>query len=522
LQEEIHLERALRRLGVASTDDFLFDAELARFQEFESHVRQELEIAASIIESTLADPRWLSPRDAIEFGRIALLLENIQKEHAEVNAHAHSIVARIQTQDLIDLEADILALEAEADHLDEELFTLLSSLETLNITQAEEIEAAETMIMGIYMQNFILTFVVFFLGIVISATITTRLVNPVRDLKSKSEEITRGNLNVEVEPRTEDEVGQLATTFNHMARELRLNHEVKELFGKYVDPRIVDSLLSQSPELNSFAGNKQEMTVFFSDVKGFSAMSELLTPVGLVRLINRYFSIMSEPIISERGVIDKYVGDCIMAFWGPPFTGEDNHAALACEAALAQYEQLNKLKSALPEILGFRKGLPDIQVRVGLATGDVLSGNIGSDNVKSYTVMGDTVNIASRLESLNKQYRTRILINELTRTKIGDRFAVREIDSVTVAGKDESTTIFELFAHADSIEPQLLELFQTYESGLKYYRETNWDMAEQQFKACLNSNPDDGPAQLMLDRIKELRSNPPQKDWDGVWNFTVK
>ncbi len=522
LQEEIHLERALRRLGLTGGGQFVFDEELARFQEFEDHVKRELEVAATIIEATLADPQWLSPRDAIEFGRIALLLENIQKEHAEVNAHAHSIIARIQSGDMLDLESDIRSLEAEADHLDEELFTLLNSLETLNITQAEEIEAAETMIMGIYLQNFILTFIVFLLGIVISATITTRLVNPVRDLKNKSEEITRGNLNVEVEPRTEDEVGQLASTFNHMARELRLNHEVKELFGKYVDPRIVDSLLSQSPELSGLEGNKQEMTIFFSDVKGFSALSELLTPVGLVRLINRYFSIMAEPIISERGVIDKYVGDSIMAFWGPPFTGEDNHAALACEAALAQFEQLHKLQSALPEILGFRKGLPEIQVRVGLATGEVLSGNIGSENAKSYTVMGDTVNIASRLESLNKQYRTRILINEPTRARIGDLFAVREVDSVTVAGKDESTTLFELFGRADAMEAQLSELFTTYESGLTCYRQQDWDSAEQHFRSCLNINSEDGPSLLMLERIAELRINSPTANWDGVWRFTIK
>ena len=522
LEEEIHLERAFRRWSIRSTDDAVFLEELERFEEFEAQVLQELEVASGLIDSTLADPEWLTSRDAIEFGRIALLLENIEKEHGEFYAHARSIIASLGTREPEAIEQDILLLEAEEDHLDEELYELLLSLEQLNITQAEEIEAAETMIMRIYLQNFVLTFIVFTLGIIFSATITTRLVKPVRDLKTKSEEITRGNLDVQVEPRTEDEVGQLASTFNHMARELRVNHEVKELFGKYVDPRIVDSLLVENTSLTGLEGNKQEMTVFFSDVKGFSAMSELLTPVGLVRLINRYFSIMAEPIIAEKGVIDKYVGDCIMAFWGPPFTGEENHAALACEAALAQYEQLNKLKAALPEILGFRKGLPDIQVRVGLATGEVLSGNIGSENAKSYTVMGDTVNIASRLESLNKQYKTRILINELTRVRIGDKFEVREVDSVTVAGKDESTTIYELFGLTDSVESQRTELFRIYETGLGSYREQDWDKAERLFGECLSINSEDGPSLLMLERIKELKENSPGADWDGIWNFTIK
>jgi class 3 adenylate cyclase len=133
-----------------------------------------------------------------------------------------------------------------------------------------------------------------------------------------------------------------------MVKELKANNRVKELFGKYVDPRIVESLLLENPESLGIDGDKQEMSIFFSDVKGFSSMSELLAPSGLVRLINRYFSIMAVPIVNEKGVIDKYVGDCIMAFWAPPFTAEKQHAVLACRAALAQFDQLEKLNAALP------------------------------------------------------------------------------------------------------------------------------------------------------------------------------
>lgn len=522
LQEEIQLERVLRKWVSSPESAESYQTDLEQFLLFEDQVQTELLAARLLLNEAVADPEWLSPKDAIEFGRITLLLENIEKEHQEFFLHALSIIESLDVSGVPEIEALVVELEAEADHLDQELLTLLNSLEALNATQAEEIEAAEILIMEIYRQNFILTFVVFIIGIALSATITTRLVTPVRDLKNKSEQIRQGNLNIEVIPQTQDEVGQLASTFNLMVRDLRANNQVKKLFGKYVDPRIVDSLLLESPELASFEGNKQEMSIFFSDVKGFSTMAELLTPAGLVRLINRYFSMMAEPIIDEKGVIDKYVGDCIMAFWGPPFTGEDDHAALACRAALAQYRQLEKLKAALPEILGFRKGVPDFQIRVGLATGEVLAGNIGSEEAKSYTVMGDTVNIASRLESLNKQYGTRILIDKLTRQQIGDEFEVREIDRVTVAGKAEPTQIFELFSKASDSEPTLREIFGTYEEGLEAYRNREWDLSEEKFSACLHLNPEDTPSLIMRGRVNDFRKNPPAEGWNGVWEFSTK
>ncbi len=522
LQEEIRIERVLRKNAAGPNSSVSYQSDLNEFLSFESDVRNELIKADTILKDTLSEPQWLSPKDALEFGRITLRIENIEKEHREFFLHAKAIIETLAGGDSQYTEQQVFDLEAEADQLDSELFALLSSLEELNSTQALEIESAEAMIMGIYRQNFFLTFAVFVIGIVFSSIVTTRLVNPVRDLKLKTDEISRGNLDTEAIVQSQDEVGQLALSFNLMAKELRANSRVKELFGKYVDPRIVDTLLLENPDGLSVTGNKQEMSIFFSDVKGFSSMSELLTSAGLVRLINRYFNTMAEPIVAGKGVIDKYVGDSIMAFWGPPFTAQEEHAVLACRAALAQFEQLQKLNAALPEILGFKNGIPDFQIRIGLATGEVLSGNIGSENAKSYTVMGDTVNIASRLESLNKKYGTRILIDELTRIRIGDQFVVREVDRVTVAGKSEPTQIYELFAVSGSAEPQLQQLFHTYENALKAYREMDWDVADEKLSDCLKLNPDDGPTLLLKKRIAKLRISPPPSDWEGVWRFTLK
>lgn len=522
LREEIRLEQALRKWTSNPGPNTNYQLALEQFLNFENAVKTELAAAGQLLEKTLSQPQWLSPKDAIEFGRISLLLENIEKEHHEFFLSAKEIIEGLVNGDPANTEQEVIELESEAGHLDDELFTLLNSLEKLNTTQVDEIESAEKMILKIYQQNFILTFVVFLIGIIFSSIVTTRLVNPVRDLKLKSDEISKGNLDVEAMPQSQDEVGQLALSFNHMVRELRASNRVKELFGKYVDPRIVESLLLENPEGLGIDGNKQEMSVFFSDVEGFSGMSELLTPSGLVRVINRYFSIMAEPIVAEKGVIDKYVGDSIMAFWGSPFIADEQHAALACRAALAQFDQLEKLNAALPEILGFRNGIPNFHIRIGLATGEVLSGNIGSENSKSYTVMGDTVNIASRLESLNKKYGTRILIDELTRLRIGDEFVVREVDRVTVAGKVEPTKVYELFAIAGAAESQLQELIEAYEDGLEAYREMNWDLANEKLNDCLKLNPDDGPALLLTKRIAQLRTDPPPIDWEGVWRFSSK
>src|SRR5438105_3707782 len=154
------------------------------------------------------------------------------------------------------------------------------------------------------------------------------------------------------------------------------------------------------------------MTVFFSDLVGFTAISERLTPSGLVNVMNRYLSLMSQPIRAQKGLIDKYIGDAIMAFWGPPFTDREEHARLACFAALEQLQALEELRRMLPELMGLRKGLPEIDFRIGISTGDVVVGNIGSELTRAFTVLGDTVNLGSRLEGANKQYGTKILISE--------------------------------------------------------------------------------------------------------------
>jgi len=262
--------------------------------------------------------------------------------------------------------------------------------------------------------------------------------------------------------------------------------------------------------------------VFFSDIKGFSGLSEQLTAGAIAKLLNRYFTIATETIRDHNGVIDKYIGDSVMAFWAPPFSPGDDHAADSCRAALAQQAALAALRQELPDILGLRRQVPEFTVRMGLATGEVVVGTIGAPTAKSFTVIGDTVNLASRLEGINKVYGTRIIVAEDTFRLAQAAIEAREIDLITVAGKTEPVRIFEVMAEAGALTTEAAALRDRYADALALYRRRDFDAAEAAFKSCLAIVPDDGPAKLFVKRIAALRADPPPADWDGVWRMTEK
>jgi class 3 adenylate cyclase len=228
------------------------------------------------------------------------------------------------------------------------------------------------------------------LGILVAAIVTIGLVRPVHRLLAGTAAVERGALDTVIPITSRDEIAQLTRSFNSMVGELRLKAQIRETFGKYVDPRIVAGLLDR-PELTDATGSRREMTIFFCDMKGFTEFSEGMTPAGLVNVLNRYMTMMSEPVRHNNGIIDKYLGDGIMAFWGPPFTGAEEQARLACMAALEQLAVLSAFRSELPELTGLKRGLPEIDLRIGIATGDVVAGSIGSEQTRNYTVIGDAV-----------------------------------------------------------------------------------------------------------------------------------
>ena len=320
---------------------------------------------------------------------------------------------------------------------------------------------------------------------------------------------------------TRDEIGQLSTAFNRMIERLRQNQRIRETFGRYIDPRIAEGLLDQSA-VAATEGQRRVMTVMFCDMKGFTSLSEGVTPQGLVKIMNLYLSTMSEPIHAHRGVIDKYIGDAIMAYWGPPFVEEAEQAHFACLAALDMVGRVATLLRELPERLGVRTIPAECDIRIGIATGDALVGSIGSEYMMSFTVMGDTVNLASRLEGANKVYGSRCLISAATAKMCAAEFEVREIDRLVVVGQSQPQTVYEVMSKKDAAAPRQTQLRPHYAAGLTAYREQRWDEAHAAFAAALEAVPDDGPSIALLARIADLKQNPPPENWDGSWRMKYK
>lgn len=371
-----------------------------------------------------------------------------------------------------------------------------------------------------FVYNLVLFVVASVLGLGVSVIITSSVVSRLRQLLDGTRALENGQTATVLPVTTRDEIGQLARAFNHMIEELRERERIKDTFGKFIDPRIVRRLVG--PEAETAQAERRIVTLFFSDIQSFSSMSERLTAGAMVHLLNGYFSVVADAIRTHGGVIDKYIGDGVMAFWGPPFTPGDGHAAAACRAALAQQAAIAALQSELPNLTGLRRDTPELVVRMGIATGEVVIGTIGSPTAKSYTVIGDVVNLASRLEGVNKLYGTHVILSEDTQRLAGPHLEVRELDVVAVVGKMETVRIYELMGLAGEIEPLQAQLREAFEAGLSAYRTQCWSEAEAHFRECLEVVPGDGPATLFLARIAQLRTNPRPMDWDGVWHLETK
>ena len=359
------------------------------------------------------------------------------------------------------------------------------------------------------------------LGLAVAALVTNRLSRPVRSLASAMRDVQKGNLNLELPVSSTDEVGRLTDSFNFFVKELRSKQRLKQTFGKYIDPRILEQVLAQ-PGAEAVASGRREMTVLFADLVGFTGLSERLTPLLMVTLLNRHFGLQALAVQEHRGVVDKFIGDSIMAFWGPPFVKPEEHAVLACRAAQAQLAALDTLRRELPDITGLRRDVPEIDVCIGICTGEVVVGNIGSENTRSYTVIGDTANLAARLERANRIYGTHVLLSESTARAVSSHFELREIDTIFVKGKIETTRVYELLSAAGELSEELVRLRERYDAARRSYLAHDWDTAEAAFRECVKIRPNDGPSRAFLERVQALRRNPPGEHWNGVWQLVEK
>ena len=295
--------------------------------------------------------------------------------------------------------------------------------------------------------------------------------------------------------------------------EQRNKRHLSQVFGQYIPPSLVEEIDEVGEEI-SLEGESREMSVLFSDVRGFTTISEGLDAIELTRMMNEFLTPFTQAIQNHRGTIDKYMGDCVMAFWGAPLTDPEHarHALLAAFDMIAAVESLDE---------PFRsRGWPAIRVGVGIASGDMNVGNMGSEFRIAYTVMGDTVNLGSRLEGLTKQYGVDIIVNDRTARLVPD-FTFRELDLVRVKGKQEPVAIYEPLGPGGEITRETAQELRLYESALAAYRRKGWNEARDTFQS-LKERTDHLLYNVYLDRIERFRGEPPPDDWDGVFSHLNK
>ncbi len=290
---------------------------------------------------------------------------------------------------------------------------------------------------------------------------------------------------------------------------------VRATMSRYMSPEVAEQLMSGGDA--ALDGKNQFVSILFSDVRGFTTMAESLGATETVSMLNEYFEIMVDVILKHDGILDKYIGDAIMSLFGAPFTS-DNDADNAIATATEMIVQLRALNARRR-----RDQKEAIHIGIGVSSGDVVLGNIGSPKRLEYTVIGDNVNLSARLESATKFYRTNILISEFTVAAMTRDAALREIDFIRVKGKNKPVGIYEILGHHTGESfPNMAEVVGNYKDGMALYRARDWNAAIRQFESALRANADDGPSQIHLERCRQMLASPPPADWDGVWTMTTK
>ena len=306
----------------------------------------------------------------------------------------------------------------------------------------------------------------------------------------------------------------MITGYRYMTEE-RERKKVRGAFQYYLNASVVEQML-KDPEKLKLGGEKKDLTVLFSDIRGFTSISEHMTPERLVKFLNEYLTKMTDIVFKYDGLLDKYMGDAIMAIWGAPLDQSD-HPLRACYTALEMVEELRLLQQKWAT-----EGMPRMNIGIGINAGPMVVGNMGSERRFDYTVMGDSVNLGSRLEGLNKLYGTNIIISEMTYERVREEILGRELDLVRVKGKDQPVKIYELLSRRAKTLPEQKALAEEFQAALGEYRNRNWETARKIFQSILERYPADGPARLYVERCQTLEKTPPPEDWDGVYTMTTK
>ena len=517
------LERSLvlRRMAMAKMqnhpDEASYTERLQIYQQSENKIEEEADAARKLIASIIADVS--TPSDDVALTRIDTNIDNAVNDlNRHLNQESAQLLSQLESKDFDEARRTLARTDEVRDEFNRKL-------DQIRAEMLGQVNASASVVLRNQQHAILITIVVTALaaalGLLFAILVSGGITRPVRLLLQSTREVEAGHLDRSIEVITADEIGQLSAAFNRMVEQLRHKERIRETFGRYIDPRVVEGLINQ-PKLAAAEGQRRVMTIMFCDMKGFTTLSEGMTPQGLVKVMNRYLSTMSEPIHRHGGVIDKYIGDAIMAYWGPPFVEEADESQFACLAATEMIKRIGTLREEVTELLGVRVLPTECDVRIGVATGEALVGSIGSEIMMNYTVMGDTVNLAARLEAANKLYGTRSLIAEATVAKTDNAIQFREIDRLMVAGQTQPQAVFELLGRKDELTAKQDLLRTRYADGLLAYRAQRWDEARAAFHAVLEAVPTDGPSATLLSRIDHLQQHAPGADWDGSWRLENK
>lgn len=356
----------------------------------------------------------------------------------------------------------------------------------------------------------------FALGIALSAVaavvIARRVTQPVLTLVGGAHRVREGNFEQPVVVKQQDELGELANSFNTMMNGLAERDRVRDLLGKVVSMEIAEELLSKDIELG---GEEREVTILFSDVRNFTSLCENRPPQEMLSILNDYLTRVSDVIESQGGVVDKFIGDAVMSLFGAPLTHADD-AARAVRTATGMCSALEELNDEFR-----KKGRPELAIGIGINTAVVVAGNMGSQTRLNYTVIGDGVNLASRLEGLSKYYGVPVVVSKETRDAAPE-FIYRELDLVCVKGKQKPVAIYQPVVYDKNTKYETMATLEQYHASLRHYRGQEWDAAIDGFAELSKTYPKDRLYQLYLTRLESFKENPPPREWDGVIQFDQK
>ena len=431
------------------------------------------------------------------FSRFEPLLAYLELIHKNIEKHSMQIVSKLTNGEFREARLLEKLLREEEDQFNSHLVKILKEVEA--VTEKSALVAKEHQ-KNLVVLNLVFTALAIISGLAFSWAASVKLASPVKELLDATNEVKSGNLSARSGVYGDDEVAQIAIRFNRMVEGIKAKDQIKSTFGQYVDPRVVDNILNNY-DLDQV--HRRPTTVFFSDIAGFSRISEQYTPSSVVKLVNEYLTDVSGPIINSKGVIDQFIGDAVVAFWGPPFVEEGEGPFLCCKAALDQQIQINVLRKKLSEILGVKRALPDIRVRMGIATSECLVGNIGGKHLQSFTAIGSAKDWAEELETLNNKFNTEILVLEKTVNLVGDRMEFRRIDRFQI-GAGEQIGVYELLGQSGSVSEKTLEYKHAFEKALSLYEDGDFKKASTNFAKCTKVDPSDKAAEVYLGSIAEI------------------